>query len=175
MHAVILSERWVNCNPPLPPMAQLLTLTAGAFHSSASNIKNICTNLWHFDANMKRFWNANKNYSTYFEGNVVWIFQVPNVFVRKSSLGKYTQYSSRKYLFYFSKNPDSEVSRHICWLDNPRIRSAGQRKFPETAHKLLTPSLHYTQTYFQKGEFHSFHFKVSFWTIYLDHNRTHKI
>ena len=65
-------------------MAQLLTLTAGAFHSSASNIKNICTNLWHFDANMKRFWNANKNYSTYFEGNVVWIFQVPNVFVRKS-------------------------------------------------------------------------------------------
>ena len=73
MHAVILSERWVNCNPPLPPMAQLLTLTAGAFHSSASNIKNICTNLWHFDANMKRFWNANKNQSTYFEGKVAQI------------------------------------------------------------------------------------------------------
>ena len=72
MHAVILSERWVNCNPP-PSMAQLLTLTAGAFHSSASNIKNICTNLWHFDANMKRFWNANKNQSTYFEEEVAQI------------------------------------------------------------------------------------------------------
>ena len=146
---------------------------------------------------MKRFWNANKNQSTYFEGKVAQIMilkkrgldfsstQCVCAKIKISSekslrwalghIRKYTQYTSRKYLFYFSKNPDSEVSRHICWLDNPRIRSAGQRKFPETAHKLLTPSLHYTQTYFQKGEFHSFHFKVSFWTIYFDHNRTHKI